>query len=51
MKVKIICANTTRELEEKVNFFIKDLEVVSVSFNTSPDGLSAYILYKLNHNW
>lgn len=46
MKLKIIYASITERLEEKVNHFIKDLEVVSISFSTSSGGFYAYILYK-----
>lgn len=46
MKLKIIYASMTERLEEKVNHFIKDLEVVNISFSTSSSGFYAYILYK-----
>ncbi len=46
MKLKIIYASMSKSLEEKVNYFIKDLEVVNISFSTSSSGLYAYIFYK-----
>jgi hypothetical protein len=46
MKLKIIYASMSESLEEKVNYFIKDLEVVNISFSTSSSGFYAYILYK-----
>lgn len=48
MKLKIIYASMSETLESKVNYFIKGLEVVSISFGTSPGGLYAFILYKEN---
>ena len=48
MKLKVIYASMSEKLEEKVNYFIKDLEVVNISFGTSPNGLYAFILYKEN---
>lgn len=47
MKLKIIYASMSESLEEKVNYFIKDLEIVNISFGTSSSGtFYAYILYK-----
>lgn len=46
MKLKIIYASMTESLENKVNYFIKDLEIVNISFTTSQSGFYAYILYK-----
>ena len=46
MKLKIIYASMAESLENKVNYFIKDLEVVNISFSTSSSGFYAYILYK-----
>lgn len=46
MKVKIIYASVSEKLENAVNNYIKDKEVVSISFSTSSSGLYAYILYK-----
>ena len=46
MKLKIIYASMDEGLENKVNYFIKDLEVVNISFSTSTSGFYAYILYK-----
>lgn len=46
MKLKIIFASITEMLEEKVNYFIKGLDVVNISFSTSSGGFYAYILYK-----
>ena len=46
MKLKIIYASMSESLEKKVNYFIKDLEIVNISFSTSTSGFYAYILYK-----
>jgi hypothetical protein len=46
MKLNIIYASMSETLEKKVNYFIKGLEVVNISFSTSPGGFYAYILYK-----
>ena len=46
MKLKIIYASMSERLEEKVNHFIKNLEIVNISFSTSAGGFYAYILYK-----
>lgn len=52
MKVKILCSNYMMELEDSINEFIKDKEVINVSFSDacSNDGIfggySALILYK-----
>lgn len=52
MKVKILCDSYMTKLENMINEFIKDKEVINVSFSDacSNDGLlgtySALILYK-----
>lgn len=52
MKVKILCDSYMTELEDTINEFIKDKEVINVSFSDacSNDGIfggySALILYK-----
>lgn len=52
MKVKILYDNYMTELERKINDFIKDKEVINISFSDacSDDGIigsySALILYK-----
>lgn len=46
MCLKIIYASMSESLEEKVNYFIKDLDVINISFNTNSGGFYAYILYK-----
>lgn len=52
MKVKILCDNYMTGLEDSINEFIKDKEVINVSFSDacSNDGIfggySALILYK-----
>ena len=46
MKLKIIYASMSESLEEKVKYFIKDLEIVNISFSTSSSGFYALILYK-----
>lgn len=51
MKLNIIYASMSETLEKKVNYFIKGLEVVNISFSTSPGGFYAYILYKEQQEW
>ena len=52
MKVKILCDSLMIGLEESINEFIKDKEVINISFSDacSNDGIigsySALILYK-----
>lgn len=52
MKVKILCDSYMMELEDKINDFIKDKEVINVSFSDACSGsdilgtYSALILYK-----
>lgn len=52
MKVKILCDNYMMGLEDSINEFIKDKEVINVSFSDACSGsgilgmYSALILYK-----
>lgn len=46
MKLKIISNPMYERLEESVNRFIKDLEIVSISFTSDDCRFYAYILYK-----
>lgn len=52
MKVKILCDSYMTELENMINEFIKDKEVINVSFSDACSGsgilgmYSALILYK-----
>lgn len=52
MKVKIFSYNYTNDLEEQVNNFIKDKEVIDIKFQVNYTGIntntkySAFIMYK-----
>ena len=52
-KVKFLNASSTRALEDEVNKFVRDKDIVSVSFSTGRLGYSLWfycsVLYRENH--
>lgn len=46
MKVKILYDVFTKNLEDKINNFIKNKKIISISFNNTDTGSYAYILYE-----
>ncbi|GEM_PF-4680102 len=45
-RVKIIAINCPSDLEEEINNFIKDKDVISINFAEGPSGNIALIHYK-----
>lgn len=45
-RVKIIAINCPSDLEDEINSFIKDKDVISISFAEGPSGNIALIHYK-----
>ena len=46
MKVKILYEFFTKDLENKINNFIKNKKIISISFNNTDTSSYAYILYE-----
>lgn len=46
MKVRIITANSTNALEDDINQFIQDREIVSITPQFNPGGMSVLIVYR-----
>ena len=46
MKYEILIDTWTCELEDKINAFIRDKDVISIQYQASQCGYSALIIYK-----
>ena len=46
MKVRIITANSNNALEDDINQFIQDREIVSITPQFNPGGMSVLIVYR-----